>query len=78
MSAVSLTAFSDLRRGLENGVVLVDCDAESITEVLNLLLDEAELKKIVTPEIREPLIHTFEKPEAVNTPEEYVKSFNHE
>ena len=61
-----MTAFSDLRRGLENGVILIDCIAESITEVLHSVLDEAELKQITTPDIRERIIHCFDKPNAVN------------
>lgn len=71
MSAVSLTAFSDLRRSLENGVILIDSEADSINEVINLLLDEAEMKSIATPDIREPLLHVFDKPDASNTPEPY-------
>lgn len=76
MSAVSLTAFSDLRRGLENGVILVDCVAESISEVINFLLDEAELKNITTPDVREPLLHCFDKPNAVNNVDSYPFYFH--
>lgn len=63
MSAVSLTAFSDLRRSLENGVLLLDGEAESLLEVVNILLDEAEMKKLSTPEVRESLVQLFGKGE---------------
>ena len=59
ISAVSLTAFSDLRRGLENGVILLDTEADSLPEVVNALLDDSELKQISTPDIRNPLVQLF-------------------
>lgn len=63
MSAVSLTAFSDLRRSLENGILLLDGEADSLSEVVNVLLDEAEMKRLATPEVRESLIQLFGKKE---------------
>ena len=66
MSAVSLTAFSDLRRSLENGVVLLDVEAENIQEVINAMLDDAEMKTITTPDMREPILHLFDNPQASN------------
>lgn len=63
VSAVSLTAFSDLRRALESGVILLDVEANSLSEVANLLLDEAEMKGLSTPEIREPVLRLFDMPE---------------
>ena len=53
MSAVSLTAFSDLRRSLESGVILLDVEANSLSEVVNQLLDEGEMKGLTMPEVRE-------------------------
>lgn len=66
MSAVSLTAFSDLRRSLENGVVLLDVEAENLQEVINAILDDAEMKTITTPDMREPILHLFDNPQASN------------
>lgn len=61
ISAVSLTAFSDLRRGLENGVILLDTEAESLTDVVNAMLDDVEMRQISTPEVRDPLVQLFSK-----------------
>ena len=61
ISAVSLTAFSDLRRGLENGVILLDTEAESLTDVVNAMLDDVEMRQIATPEVRDPLVQLFSK-----------------
>lgn len=61
VSAVSLTAFSDLRRALENGVISLDVRADTLQEVVNAMLDEAEVKHLSTPEVREPLVKLFEK-----------------
>ena len=66
MSAVSLTAFSDLRRSLENGVVLLDAEGENLQEVINAMLDDAEMKTITTPDMREPILHLFDNPQASN------------
>lgn len=63
MSAVSLTAFSDLRRSLESGVILLDVEANSLSEVVNQLLDEGEMKGLTTPEVREPVLRLFDMPE---------------
>ena len=63
VSAVSLTAFSDLRRALENGVISLDVRADTLQEVVNAMLDEAEVKHLSTPEVREPLVKLFEKRE---------------
>ena len=63
MSAVSLTAFSDLRRSLESGVILLDVEANSLSEVVNQLLDEGEMKGLTTPEVREPVLRPFDMPE---------------
>lgn len=61
VSAVSLTAFSDLRRALENGVISLDVTADTLQEVVNAMLDEAEVKHVATPEVREPLVKLFGK-----------------
>ena len=68
MSAVSLTAFSDLRRSLENGVVLLSTDeqVESLQDVVNLMLNEAEMKMITTPQVREQILRLFDNPQATN------------
>ena len=63
MSAVSLTAFSDLRRSLESGVILLDVEANSLSEVVTQLLDEGEMKGLTTPEVREPVLRLFDMPE---------------
>ena len=63
MSAVSLTAFSDLRRSLESGVILLDVEANSLSEVVNQLLDEGEMMGLTTPEVREPVLRLFDMPE---------------
>ena len=36
---------------------------DSLSEVANLLLDEAEMKGLSTPEIREPVLRLFDMPE---------------
>lgn len=61
LSAVSLTAFSDLRRGLENGVILLDVEADTLSDVVNTMLDDAEMRQISTPDVRDPLIQLFSK-----------------
>ena len=68
MSAVSLTAFSDLRRSLENGVVLLSSDnqIDSLQDVINLMLNEAEMKMITTPGVREQILRLFDYPQATN------------
>ena len=68
MSAVSLTAFSDLRRSLENGVVLLSTDdqIDSLQDVINLMLNEAEVKMITTPQVREQILRLFDNPQATN------------
>ena len=68
MSAVSLTAFSDLRRSLENGVVLLSTEdrIESLQDVINLMLNEAEMKMITTPQVREQILRLFDNPQATN------------
>lgn len=60
---MSLTAFSDLRRSLESGVILLDVEANSLSEVVNQLLDEGEMKGLTTPEVREPVLRLFDMPE---------------
>ena len=60
---MSLTAFSDLRRSLESGVILLDVEANSLSEVVNQLLDEGEMKGLTMPEVREPILRLFDMPE---------------
>ena len=65
---MSLTAFSDLRRSLENGVVLLSTEdrIESLQDVINLMLNEAEMKMITTPQVREQILRLFDNPQATN------------
>lgn len=46
--------------------MLFDVEADSLLDVINLMLDEAELKKLTTPVQRDAIIRVFSKEEAAD------------
>lgn len=60
LSAVSLTAFSDLRRSLAEGAILLDADAATLLEAVELLMTETERKGLTDEEEREQMLSKFQ------------------
>ena len=61
ISTPSLRGWLELRKGLNSGLVLVDCEAENFASLCQLLSDELINKQIVSNEIAEKLVELWQK-----------------